>query len=315
MAQREATVIGAGVIGLTSAICLQEQGWHVTIVAKELPPHTTSNVAAAFWHPFLCAPRNRVLGWSRDTLHRLYRDIANPDTGVVYQPLQEYFATPQPDPYWKDVVRGFRTLAPQELPAGYTYGYHCESVLVETPKYMRHLVQTFLNNGGKLEQKEVRDWAGITTPVIVNCSGLGARTLAHDDAVHPVRGQIARVQRPAIQTIMLVEEGRHALSYIVPRSNDCILGGTAIADDWDLAVRPATADAILKTTADLAPTLKNAVVLEHLVGLRPARNEVRLEAERAGQATVIHNYGHGGAGFTLCWGCAQEVVQLAAKAA
>lgn len=314
--QQTAIVVGAGVIGLSSAICLQQAGWHVTVLAKDLPPHTTSNVAAAFWHPFLCAPRHRVLDWSRVTIQHLYDEIAQPDAGVAAHPLEEYYATLQPDPYWKDVVRGFRTLQPQELPAGYTYGYHCETVLVETPKYMRYLVDWFKRLGGGLQQQEVTDLAALQTQakLVVNCTGLGARALAHDEAVHPVRGQIARVQRPTNPTIMLVEEGRHALSYIVPRSNDCILGGTAIADDWDLNVRNETADKILNTTADLVPALKNVVVLEHLVGLRPARHEVRLDTETMNGAMLIHNYGHGGAGFTLCWGCAQEVVQLAAKA-
>ncbi len=75
---------------------------------------------------------------------------------------------------------------------------------------------------------------------------------------------------------------------------------------------PATAAAIFERCAWLEPRLRDAAILEHKVGLRPGRPAVRLEAEQHSSGKrLIHNYGHGGAGVTLSWGCADEVVRLA----
>jgi D-amino-acid oxidase len=111
---------------------------------------------------------------------------------------------------------------------------------------------------------------------------------------------------------VLAESADGSPTYIFPRSDGCILGGTAQKDNWSLAVDPATAADIRARCEQIEPTLHDAEVLAQLVGLRPGRHEVRLEVEHIGQRqAVIHNYGHGGAGVTLSWGCAAEVVQLA----
>jgi D-amino-acid oxidase len=54
-------------------------------------------------------------------------------------------------------------------------------------------------------------------------------------------------------------------------------------------------------------------VLTVLTGLRPARSAVRVETEQLGNAWCVHNYGHGGNGVSLSWGCAREVVELAVQ--
>ena len=97
----------------------------------------------------------------------------------------------------------------------------------------------------------------------------------------------------------------------MPRTHDCILGGTAEAGVDRLEADDAQTRAILERCAALAPHLAGAEVLEVKVGLRPGRDQVRLEVERPQpNKLVIHDYGHGGAGVTLSWGCAEEVVSL-----
>jgi D-amino-acid oxidase len=72
---------------------------------------------------------------------------------------------------------------------------------------------------------------------------------------------------------------------------------------------------ILRDCAAVEPRLNGARVVGHQVGLRPFRPQVRLEAEATGDGPlVVHNYGHGGAGITLSWGCAREAAALAAPA-
>jgi D-amino-acid oxidase len=94
-----------------------------------------------------------------------------------------------------------------------------------------------------------------------------------------------------------------------------VLGGTEVAGDWNTEPVPAVAMRILRDCAAVEPRLNGARVLGHRVGLRPFRPQVRLEAEPPGNGPlVVHNYGHGGAGITLSWGCAAEAAALAAQA-
>ena len=92
----------------------------------------------------------------------------------------------------------------------------------------------------------------------------------------------------------------------MPASDEIVVGGTDEVGDWSRTPSPDIAQSILARASALVPELATAIVLRHKVGLRPARPEVRLERE----GDVVHCYGHGGAGVTLSWGCADEVVEL-----
>jgi D-amino-acid oxidase len=308
----EIIILGCGVSGLTCGIRLLEAGFDVTIVARDLPPHTTSNVAAAIWYPYQAYPEDRVLAWGRVTLDEFYRLMDVPEAGVSTVTVLQLLRQPTPDPWWRDAPRHFSRMA--EPPPGYQDGFVVEVPLIETPKYMRDLVQRFEAAGGRIEQRAVSTLAELYSDhtLIINCAGLGAREVAGDETVYPIRGQVARVKRPADARCWLGEDDENKLLYIIPRSDDCILGGTSQEGDWTLEADPDTAAAIVQRCSALEPALKDVAILEHRVGLRPGRHEVRLELERVGDnCAVIHDYGHGGAGFTLSWGCAAEVVALA----
>ena len=147
-------------------------------------------------------------------------------------------------------------------------------------------------------------------PVVVNCAGLGARELAGDDALLAVRGQILHVEQTGVDEWLLEQADPARLLYVVPRERDVVLGGTAQEGDEDVAVDPATAAAIRARCEAAVPALRGARVLREAVGLRPARPAVRLETEARAEGTIVHCYGHGGAGVTLAWGCAEEVTAL-----
>jgi D-amino-acid oxidase len=106
-------------------------------------------------------------------------------------------------------------------------------------------------------------------------------------------------------------EDPNDLTYIFPHGDTVILGGTQQAGDWNRHPDPATAERILAACATVEPRLAGATILGHRVGLRPTRPQVRLEAERVtGGRHIVHNYGHGGAGVSLSWGCARDVTKL-----
>jgi D-amino-acid oxidase len=310
-------IVGCGVSGLTCGIRLLEKQFPVTILARDLPPNTTSNLAAAVWYPYEVRPSLRVFNWSRHTLRELYELASIAESGVSLIIFTELLKQPLPDPWWKDAVRFFRRATTEELPPGYQDGYVFEVPLIETPIYMQYLMARFQKLGGLIEQKTVSALSELyrERQLIINCAGLGASTLVPDDKLYPIRGQIVRVKASGVKRSLVADSSDAALSYIVPRSQDCILGGTAEKGNGNLKVVTATAKDILRKCKQLEPALENVEELEHLVGLRPGREGgVRLKMERVFQGcAIIHNYGHGGSGFTLSWGCAEAVTKRAEK--
>jgi D-amino-acid oxidase len=130
-----------------------------------------------------------------------------------------------------------------------------------------------------------------------------------DAALFPIQGQVVRTTNPGIEEVLLDEYGPDGLVYVIPRADDVILGGTAAEGAWGLEPDAAITERILRHARRRVPLLKWAEVLEVRVGLRPGRTVVRLEAERrADGGAVVYNVGHGGSGYTLAWGCAEDVL-------
>jgi D-amino-acid oxidase len=309
----EITIIGGGVSGLSCAIRLLEAGYAVQVWARDLAPQTTSSVAAAVWYPYRAFPEALVLGWSAATYAELAQLAAEePAAGVIVRGGLELFRAPEPDPWWRSAVPSFRRAGPSELPAGFSDGFVFEAPVVEMPVYLASLEARVVALGGRIVRRAIRslDEAPGESQVVVNCAGLGARELVGDATMVPIRGQIVRVAQVGLEQFIFDDHGPGGVTYIVPRTRDIVLGGTAQEGDERLAPDAATAEAILARCAALEPRLRGAEVLEHKVGLRPGRPAVRLETERRGGRLVVHNYGHGGAGVTLSWGCADEVARL-----
>jgi D-amino-acid oxidase len=228
----------------------------------------------------------------------------------------ELWRKPVPDPWWASAVpRRVRRCAEDELPPGYRDGHAFVAPVAEMPVYLDYLLRRFIRAGGSIEHCTVSslDEAG-DGRVVVNCAGLGARELVGDASMEPIRGQILRVRNPGVERFMLDEENPEGITYIVPRSEDCILGGTAEEGEWDTEPDPEIAASILKRCAALEPRLAGAEVLEHKAGLRLGRPEIRLEREDAPSGPPrVHNYGHGGSGITLSWGCAEETLRIVSQ--
>jgi D-amino-acid oxidase len=308
-------VLGAGVVGLTAAVRLLEAGAQVEVVTAGAAESTTSWLAAAVWYPTYVGPPREVARWGRDTYDVLGRQAADGVPGVrMLESLALYRRPPGHEP-WMDAVDAVRPATPEELPPGYPHGLRYAVPLVEMPAHLPWLAGLVEELGGSLRRQQVQSLDELCRPdvdVLVNCSGLAARQLAGDASVVPVRGQIVRVTNPGLTLSVRDEEHPLGRAYVHPRTADCILGGTLEVGRWETEPDPAAADSILRRCRDLVPELAAAEVLEHVVGLRPGRPEVRLEeGGRAPSGTrVVHDYGHGGAGITLAWGCAEDVARL-----
>ena len=298
-------VVGAGVTGLSCAVRLLQRGHEVAVVARDLPLETTSTAAAALWYPYRASPPERVTAWARTTYAELARLATDPGTGVVLRPGTEVLREAAPTPWWAAAVRGLATTS--EVPRGYTAGWTFTAPVVEMPVYLRWLTDRIAELGGTVTRMAL---AGLPdrAEVVVNAAGLGARLLAKDPAVVPVRGQVVYVEQVGVERWWLDSAGP---TYVVPRSHDVVVGGTDEEGVWDRKPDPAVAEELLGRASLLVPQLRRARVLGHRVGLRPARPAVRLEEVTTASGTrVVHCYGHGGAGVTLSWGCADEVAHL-----
>jgi D-amino-acid oxidase len=342
-------VVGAGVSGLTTAICLAEAGARTVLQAAAPPAESTSAVAGAIWGPHLVEDSPRTARWRRETLAVL-RDLATePGTGVRIAAgveaargspagrgagapdlpgtgrLQAEPLEPMPPaavPGWLADLGGAVPCRAEDLPAGFITGWRYAAPLAHMPAYLGYLAARFEGAGGRVEARTVSDLAGAARDrgarAVVNCTGTGARGLAADPSVTAFRGQVVIAENPGITQFFIgLPDATTELVYLFPHGDTVVLGGTEVAGDWNTEPVPAVAERILRDCAAVHARLAGARVLAHRVGLRPFRPLVRLEAEppdgTAGPL-VVHNYGHGGAGITLSWGCASEAAALAAGA-
>ena len=290
----------------------------------------------------------RSKAWCMTSYEMFFELAARPETGVFVRPAVFYFRDPieeSPRELKKMTelshhVRGFahdpglvdaHGVNPR---SGVVDAYTHLAPVVDTDQYMAWLMDQVRSAGcavarhrvaGNLRDVEHSLLAHFGADFIVNCTGLGSATLT-DDEMHPLRGALVRVHNdgramPRITTAHCVSHdtssGEQDMVFIIPRGRDMlVLGGLVEMDEWDLDIglhNYAPVQEMLRRCQDFLPVLRSAEVDRDepvRVGLRPFRRQnVRLERER--DSRVIHNYGHGGSGFTFSWGCAQEVVQLA----
>jgi D-amino-acid oxidase len=305
-------IVGAGVSGLTCAVLFSENGFEASILADQIGDETNSAAAAAIWYPYDVGSDAEVIPWALISYGRFLELARKPESGVSLIELRVFSRLgPLAPPEWaKSFVT--RALAAGEIPAALVSGFSIHVPLIETTRYLAYLKSRLANAGGSitgalrfhaLEEVDGR------FDLIVNCAGIGARELAPDPEMEPHRGQVAIVGKLDLPYAVVCDDP--PLMYAIPRSEDCVFGGTNEVSD-DRTINSRTTARIVseceRTLGISAPPL-----VRERVGLRPCRRSgVRVVAGklRDGRA-VIHNYGHGGAGFTLSWGCAQTVFELA----
>jgi D-amino-acid oxidase len=315
-------IVGAGVMGLTTCYELLTRDYDVSLYFAEPPLNTTSSVATAIWHVYLVDPHDsQNLAWAEVTLRRLL-ELANRNgvAGVYVVKGVELFRRSEPAlPPWHRIPPLFAMLSDSEV-ARYkdvAWGYRIAAPLAEMDKYLRWLYREVWRLGARLIPRRLATLEEITddVEVIVNCSGLGARELVGDPGLQGVRGQYLILEKPDGVDSDYVgdDENPGGMTYVIPRKSDVCVGGT---EEYGIEDHHFSLDIpdLLRRAADLVPWLadsRQVALRQTVVGLRPWRaSGIRFETSApVGGVPVIHNYGHGGSGFSLAWGCAQSVVE------
>ncbi|MGW7279862.1 FAD-dependent oxidoreductase [Streptomyces sp. NPDC054844] len=310
----QVVVVGGGVVGLTTAVVLAERGRRVRLWTREPVERTTSAVAGALWWPYRIKPVALARSWALRSLDVYEELAARPgESGVrMVEGVLGETGLDEADAWAAARLPGLRVATAEEYGGS---GLWARLPLIDMSTHLSWLRKRLVSAGGVVETRAVTDLAEAEAPVVVNCTGLGARELVPDASVRPVRGQLVVVENPGIRTWMVsTDPVSGEMAYFFPQPGRLVLGGTAEEDAWSAEPDPAVAEAIVRRCAALRPEIAGAWVLAHLVGLRPARDAVRLERERLPDGRLlVHNYGHGGAGVTVAWGCAREAAGLASR--
>ncbi|KAF8858687.1 FAD dependent oxidoreductase superfamily [Acephala macrosclerotiorum] len=328
-------VIGAGILGLTSALRIQERAGSkidILMVAREFPSDRSIDYASpwagAHYRPIPATSSQEIKehDLSRVTYQVLKQEaLVEPAAGITFLDGFDYLQTPS-DSYLElrggyANINGFRLLEKAELPQGVVWGAKYRTWCLNSPVYCAHLLRKFILKGGKTRRHNLSSIEDVFAMVvnvhtIVNCSGFGFG----DPNVFITRGQTCLVSNPCDRTITQ-QNSDGTWSFVIPRPlhGGTIVGGTKEPDDWTSDASLATRDEILDKVAKMFPQILNAEgkfdVIEDIVGRRPTRRGgLRLEVEWAGQEDasrkIIHAYGAGGRGFELSWGIAEEVVRM-----
>lgn len=258
---RACGVIGCGVMGLSTAILMQRHGWQVTIYAKDVPPHTTSNIAGGLWAPHAVSEPGRTTAdydaqfvRAARLAHQRFQEMVGDHYGVRWVDNYVLSDEPQPQPWFESGTAGLypgaRALTADEYPFPRIHARVHKTLLIEPHTYLSALLRDFYVAGGRLVLRELADRNDLMTlpePLLFNCTGLGAAQLVEDDEMMPIRGQLTfLVPQPAVDYTVIAED-----LYMFPRSDGILLGGTHERGDWSLEPDAATRDRIVGSHQEL----------------------------------------------------------------
>ncbi len=297
-------VIGGGVIGRTAALELARAGHGVTLISADAPEATTSAKAAALWRPFDAFPADRVIDWASRTHDRLAPLAADPTSGVRIVAGTEIQRTDAADLDWLERIPDATVTR-----NGDHFAVRAAVPLVDMSRHLLWLQRLGAEAGVVEQRRRIADVheAAEVADLVVLATGLETNELVPDAGMYPIQGQVVRVANPG-GVEWFTDERPDGIIYIIPRIDEVVVGGTQVVGAWDTTVDPELERRLIARAAEIMPWIAEAPITSRAVGLRPGRDTVRLE--RIGD--VIHCYGHGGSGVTMAFGCAADVVALAA---
>lgn len=268
---KRAAVLGAGIMGLTTARLLQDRGWAVTIYTKALPPHTTSNIAGGQWSPTSVFEEARASAAfqaqykeAARLAHHAFQNLVGSGYGVRW--IENYFLNathnpPRDNYYLRELPELFPSLAelkPDEHPFPSPFVYRIVTMLVEPGVFLRRTMSDIREAGGQFVIRDFADRSEVLSlnePVIFNCTGLGAAALFGDTELMPVRGQLVFVP-PDDRLDYLTIGGGQGNLYMFPRPDGILLGGTFERGASHLTPDQATTDRIVREHARIASEMR-----------------------------------------------------------
>ncbi|XP_047030974.1 D-aspartate oxidase [Helicoverpa zea] len=320
--QPNVAVVGAGVVGITVAKLLQDQlkDVKITILADKFTDDTTSHIAAGIYRPgtsFKGPTKEITKKWLKDSWEFFQDILKTPDAERIgVMPIGTYIFSSENyhvtrNHLIEDIVPLYRAVTDEELklaPKSTKFGSYFSTLKLECGNYLPWTEKIIVERGGQLLNKKVESFKSLSNyDLVFNCSGLGARYLCNDHDLVPIRGQVIKVKAPWVKHAMYGDYD----TYIIPGLNGVVtLGGVRGYDSYNLNYCKYDAAAIMERCCEFLPSLKNAEVLAHKVGLRPHRLPVRVEPELIDGVKVVHCYGHGGYGVMTAPGTAMNAVDL-----
>lgn len=323
-------VIGAGVVGLSTALQLQERfpGHSITIIADKFNSDTLSHGAGGI---FRISPSAQgilpqtVSEWIAHGYKHYSSLLRSEDCCIAgIQEVSGYFLFHDKKNEQKEVsflkfTPSLRVLTEEELqqfPGGpWKGGLFYTTVLIDCSKYLPYMLNRFKQSGGAVVGKTVESLEELAHDydIVMNCTGLRAGDIVEDTKLVPLRGQVYRVKAPWIKHFYYADLD----TYILPSTDTVVLGGTRQYCSFNTDVDRHDSESIFERCCQLLPSLKHAEIVQEWVGLRPHRDPIRVEKEVVHignrKLHVVHNYGHGGYGISLSWGSAKEATDLVAN--
>src|SRR5437899_5371176 len=271
---KSVAIVGAGVSGLTCGVLFAERGFQTAIFAEQIGQQTTSGAAAALWFPYDAEPADKVIPWALASYKVLVDLIKDPRTGVSMIELRQYSRAGEisiPDWAHPFVMSSGVQTSLTVSSSVFSSGFSLNVPLMDTTIYLDYLADRFQKAGGAINEGVHFEKLEAIDPkfgVVINCAGIGARDLVHDVDLEPHRGQVAIVSKIDNLNCAIVCDDA-PLMYAIPRTNDCVFGGTNEVSD-NLAIDPATTNTIVDECTRVLK-IENPRVLTERVGLRPFR--------------------------------------------
>lgn len=317
-------VLGAGVVGLSTAICLQEEfpKLDISLIANKFNEDTLSTGAGGIFRPDMSIVPTEDLGWKwYSDSFKYYTEqvnlVSSCDAGfqrVSGSHISSIGKECVENIFMKEMAPDYRELTEEELEyfsPEFKAGVSYTTIVIDCKNYLPWMKKRFEDQGGRVHTrtlkslKEAASWCDI----LVNCAGFEAGKLASDPKVIPIRGQTIKVQAPWIKHFYYANE-----NYIIPGINTVTLGGIKQYGNRNPNVDSFDRDFIWHNCTKLVPSLQQCKIINEWVGLRPFRQPVRVESEILNNGNkmlkVVHNYGHGGSGVTLSRGTAMHATSL-----
>ncbi len=305
-------IVGAGVMGLSTAVQLLQKGYSVNIYTDLDPALTTSTVAVAIWMPF-GVESDQIDDWSHASLAHYKQMQNNSESGVVWRNHTEFFNIVISKPHWMNLLE--EGTAPQcQIPHEVASIYSIKLPNIDTRKYIIYLLNTVKSLGGNIIQRRITHFDELNeSQIIINCAGFGAKHLTGDNNLYPIKGQRFSVKQPCEKiTESILYTNNDLITVIVPHTEHVIIGVSYLVNNDSLNYDMIEEKKQLLRACEFFPQLADATILERRVGLRPGRkNGVRLETEMTkDKKLIIHSYGHAGGGISLAPGCAASVAKI-----